>query len=78
MEDCTLISNFPSALMTVKGGDVEQLLSTSYGQPYVQVFYNVTQSAFGATAMTALTFTLLLFGVVNQVFATWYWSVDII
>ena len=53
--------------MTVKGGDVDQLLSTTYAQPYVQIFYNVTQSTSGATALTALLFVLVMFGIINQV-----------
>ena len=55
------------AFMTVKGGDVDQLLDTSYAQPYVQIFYNVTQSTSGATALTALVFIPLMFGIINQV-----------
>jgi len=53
--------------MTVKGGSVEELLTTSYAQPYVQIFYNVTQSTSGATSLTALMFILLMFGIMNQV-----------
>ncbi|KAK4580113.1 hypothetical protein LTR86_000316 [Recurvomyces mirabilis] len=35
--------------MTVNGGDLDQLLGTSYAQPYVQILYNVTQSKAGGT-----------------------------
>ena len=53
--------------MTVKGGDLDQLLGTSYAQPYVQVLYNVTQSTAGATGLTAIIFILTIFGTINQV-----------
>jgi len=56
--------------MVVKGGDVDQLLATEYAQPYVQIFYNVTQSKSASTALTALVFVLLMFGIINQVTTT--------
>lgn len=57
-------------ILIVKGGDVEQLIATPYAQPYVQIFYNVTQSRSASTALTALIFVLLIFGVINQVTTT--------
>lgn len=79
-----------AALMVVKGGDVEQLITTPYVQPYVQIvrtectsrdkrsmltyvyfqFYNVTQSKSASTALTALFFLLMIFGLINQVTTT--------
>ena len=53
--------------MTVKGGTVDELIYTKYAQPYVQIFYNVTNSIPGSTALTALIFVLLVFGTINQV-----------
>ncbi|KAM0723695.1 hypothetical protein Q7P37_000683 [Cladosporium fusiforme] len=58
------------ALVTVKGASIDELLETPYAQPYVHIYYNVTQSKEGATALTALIFILLFFGVNNQVTTT--------
>jgi hypothetical protein len=55
------------ALMTVKGGDVDSLLETTYAQPYVQIFYNVTKSASGVTGRMAVMLALLMFNIINQV-----------
>jgi choline transport protein len=46
-------------------GDVEQILSTPTGQPYIQVIFNATQSRTGTSVMTAVVATLLLFAAVN-------------
>jgi hypothetical protein len=80
----------PAAFLITKGGDVEQLISTPYVQPYVQIvgnrfklaagrisswfsrsqFYNATQSIPAASALTALVFVLIMFGIINQVTTT--------
>ncbi|KAF1948949.1 amino acid transporter [Byssothecium circinans] len=46
-------------------GDVEDILATATGQPYIQVVFNATQSRKGTSVMTALVATLLLFAAVN-------------
>ena len=56
--------------MTVKGGIVGELLATPYGQPYIQIFMNVTQSKSGTLALTALMEILMMFGIINQVTTT--------
>jgi choline transport protein len=56
--------------MIIKGGDVEQLITTPYVQPYVQIFYNVTQSKSASTGLTAIMFVLMIFGLINQVTTT--------
>lgn len=48
-------------------GDVEDILSTATGQPYIQVILNATQSRNGTSVMTAVVATLLLFAAVNLV-----------
>ncbi|KAK5156749.1 hypothetical protein LTS14_004962 [Recurvomyces mirabilis] len=50
----TFIMVVNPAFMTVNGGDLDQLLGTSYAQPYVQILYNVTQSKAGGTGYQAL------------------------
>lgn len=56
--------------MTVKGQNIDKLLLTPYGQPYIQIFMNVTQSKSGTIALTALMTILMIFGVINQVTTT--------
>jgi amino acid transporter len=46
-------------------GDVEDILMTTTGQPYIQVLLNATQSRKGTSVMTAVVATLLLFAAVN-------------
>jgi choline transport protein len=48
-------------------GDVESVLATSTGQPYIQVVLNATQSRVGTSILTALVAILLLFSAVNLV-----------
>lgn len=40
-------------------GDTESLLATHTGQPFIQLFYNATQSVGGASAMTAIVIFML-------------------
>ncbi|KAK3698059.1 hypothetical protein LTR37_017108 [Vermiconidia calcicola] len=56
--------------MSVKGDTVDALLGSSYGQPYIQIFMNATQSKAGTNALTALVTILMIFGVINQVTTT--------
>lgn len=57
--------------MTVKGGTVDELLATSYGDAtYIQIFMNATQSKTATLALTSLVLVLMLFGVINQVTTT--------
>ncbi|KAF2192179.1 amino acid transporter [Zopfia rhizophila CBS 207.26] len=46
-------------------GDVDEILMTPTGQPYIQVLLNATQSRKGTSVMTAVVATLLLFAAVN-------------
>jgi hypothetical protein len=46
--------------MTVKGGDLDQLLNTKLSQPYIQILYNVTQTPAGATGLTFIIFILTM------------------
>jgi amino acid transporter len=48
-------------------GDVTSVLTTTTGQPYIQVVLNATQSRVGTSILTALVAILLLFSAVNLV-----------
>lgn len=48
-------------------GDVESVLGTVTGQPYIQVIFNATQSRIGTSILTAVMAVLLLFCAVNLV-----------
>ncbi|OCK80861.1 amino acid transporter [Lepidopterella palustris CBS 459.81] len=48
-------------------GDVPTIIATPTGQPFIQVFYNVTNSKGGASAMTAIMITMATFGCVTNV-----------
>ena len=48
-------------------GDVDSILTTSTGQPYIQVLLNATQSRVGTSILTAVVAVLLLFAAVNLV-----------
>ena len=48
-------------------GDVESILTTTTGQPYIQVVLNATQSRVGTSIMTALVAVILVFSAVNLV-----------
>ncbi|WEW58032.1 hypothetical protein PRK78_003499 [Emydomyces testavorans] len=52
-------------------GNVESVLSTPTGYPFIQVFYNATLSKPGATAMTSIMITLSIFcGMTNMATAS--------
>lgn len=48
-------------------GNVEEILGTHTGYPFIQVFYNVTNSHGGASAMTAILITLTVCGCISNV-----------
>jgi amino acid transporter len=48
-------------------GDVDSVLATSTGQPWIQVVFNATESRVGTSVMTALLAVLLLFCSINQI-----------
>ncbi|KAH8733213.1 amino acid/polyamine transporter I [Phaeosphaeriaceae sp. PMI808] len=48
-------------------GDVEEILSTPTGLPFIQMFYNVTQSKAGTSAMTSILIIMATFGCVTNV-----------
>ncbi|ORY11433.1 amino acid/polyamine transporter I [Clohesyomyces aquaticus] len=48
-------------------GNIEDLLATPTGQPFIQVFYNATGSKAGTSAMTAIMITMATFGCVTNV-----------
>ncbi|KAJ9618854.1 hypothetical protein H2203_008670 [Taxawa tesnikishii (nom. ined.)] len=50
-------------------GDVESILSSPTGYPFIQVFYNATGSYAGTSAMVSIMIIMLLFGCVTN-FAT--------
>lgn len=54
-------------IMSNLGNDVSAVLSTRFGQPWIQVLYNATGSKAGTSVMTAVVWVLLLFCCVNQV-----------
>ncbi|KAF1844879.1 amino acid transporter [Cucurbitaria berberidis CBS 394.84] len=49
------------------GNNVEEILATPTKQPFIQVFYNVTQSKAGTNAMTAILIVLAMFGCVTNI-----------
>lgn len=48
-------------------GNVEDILSTPTGYPFIQVFYNVTNSHGGASAMTSILIVLTVCGCISNV-----------
>lgn len=48
-------------------GNVEEILETETGYPFIQVFYNVTKSRGGASTMTAILITLTVCGCISNV-----------
>jgi choline transport protein len=48
-------------------GDVEEILATPTGQPFIQVFYNVTQSKAATSAMTSIMIIMATFGCVTNI-----------
>lgn len=57
-------------IMSNLGSDVSAVLSTKFGQPWIQVLYNATGSKAGTSVMVAVVWVLLLFCSVNQVTTT--------
>jgi choline transport protein len=48
-------------------GDVESVLGTRTGQPYIQILFDATQSVSGATALASIMTIMSVFGCVNNV-----------
>jgi amino acid transporter len=48
-------------------GDIESLLTTRTGQPFIQLFFNATQSYVGTNVMAAILITLVECCVINEV-----------
>ncbi|KAG8168435.1 hypothetical protein KVR01_001184 [Diaporthe batatas] len=57
-------------VMSKLGDDVSAVLSTSLGQPWIQVLYNATGSKAGTSVLAAVVWILTLFCCVNQVTTT--------
>lgn len=57
-------------IMSALGDDVSAILSTTLGQPWIQVLYNATGSKAGTSVMTAVVWILLLLCSINQVTTT--------
>lgn len=57
-------------IMSNLGSDVSAVLSTKFGQPWIQVLYNATGSKAGTSVVIAVVWVLLLFCCVNQVTTT--------
>lgn len=49
------------------GNDVGELLGTKTGYPFIQVFYNVTGSAGGATAMSSILIVMTVCSCISNV-----------
>jgi choline transport protein len=54
-------------IMSTLGSDIPSLLTTRFGQPWIQVLLNATESRVGTSIMTAVLCVLLLFCAVNQI-----------
>jgi hypothetical protein len=54
-------------VMSTLGNDIDGVLTTPLGQPWIQVLLNATESRVAASIMTALLCLLLLFCAVNQI-----------
>jgi amino acid transporter len=54
-------------IMSTLGDDVSAILTTRFGQPWIQVLFNATESRAGTSIMTAVLCILLLFCSVNQI-----------
>lgn len=48
-------------------GDIESLLTTRTGQPFIQLIFNATQSYAGTSVMVAIIITLVECCVINEV-----------
>ena len=49
------------------GNDPSAVLDTTFGQPWIQIMFNATESTVATTIMTAVICLMLMFGSVNQV-----------
>lgn len=54
-------------IMSTLGDDVSAILSTTFGQPWIQVLFNATESKTATSIMTAVLCLQLLFCSVNQI-----------
>lgn len=54
-------------IMSTLGSDIPAILGTRFGQPWIQVLFNATESQAGTSVMTAILCLLLLFCSVNQI-----------
>ena len=59
------IASFIALLFSI--GDIDNVLSTPTGWPFIQIFYNATNSKAGTTAMTSLLITLIVFATFSYV-----------
>lgn len=50
-------------------GNVEEILDTKTGQPFIQMFYNITQSHAGTSVMASILIIVSVFGCVANVAA---------
>ncbi|KAF1949764.1 amino acid transporter [Byssothecium circinans] len=72
----TSISNYALGFITTVtimsrlGSSIPELLSTPFGQPWIQVFRNATNSKAGTSAMAAVLFILLVFCTINMLATT--------
>jgi choline transport protein len=51
-------------------GNVEDILATPTGQPFIQMFYNITQSKAGTSVMTSILIVMATFGCIGNVAAS--------
>jgi choline transport protein len=56
-------------VFSTMGNDLESILSTTFGQPWIQIVYNATESLVATNIMVVVVCLLLLFCCVNQVTA---------
>ena len=59
------IASFIALLFSV--GDIDDALATNTGWPFIEIFYNATNSKAGATAMTSLLIALIVFATFSYV-----------
>lgn len=57
-------------IMSSLGDDVSMILSTTYGQPWIQVLFNATRSTAGTSILAAVVCALLLLCLVNSTMTT--------
>jgi choline transport protein len=51
-------------------GNVEDILATKTGQPFIQMFFNVTQSNAGTSVMASILIIVSIFGCIGNVAAS--------